>query len=182
MWLKKSLCAWLHSQSQPPDTPMSSVSDATKQELNTGLQMPITPQTNATHTRSKPQACKVCGKMLSSASSYYVHMKLHSGTKPFACTVSMYDQNHLPKIPAQIRKMFIRCVWYTAGHHQFWVFRFHIILFHLNFDITTGLRCCILSKALSRGSLVLNLFIAINSICFFCFWNRNLIFNVLTVF
>lgn len=36
---------------------------------------------------SKPQACKVCGKMLSSASSYYVHMKLHSGTKPFACTV-----------------------------------------------------------------------------------------------
>lgn len=49
--------------------------------------------TSAQHTptpsssRSKPQACKVCGKMLSSASSYYVHMKLHSGTKPFACTV-----------------------------------------------------------------------------------------------
>jgi uncharacterized Zn-finger protein len=34
---------------------------------------------------SKPQACKVCGKVLSSASSYYVHMKLHSGTKPFQC-------------------------------------------------------------------------------------------------
>lgn len=37
--------------------------------------------------RSKPQACKVCGKVLSSASSYYVHMKLHSGNKPFQCTV-----------------------------------------------------------------------------------------------
>lgn len=48
------------------------------------------PQTGGTtsgHSRSKPQACKVCGKMLSSASSYYVHMKLHSGTKPFQCTV-----------------------------------------------------------------------------------------------
>lgn len=110
------------SQSQPPDTPMSSASDATKQELTAGLQMSITSQANA--ARSKPQACKVCGKMLSSgkrfqfifdwplhharlasanetsfllffsprsASSYYVHMKLHSGTKPFACTVSMYD-------------------------------------------------------------------------------------------
>ena len=39
-------------------------------------------------SRSKPQACKVCGKMLSSASSYYVHMKLHSGTKPYRCGVS----------------------------------------------------------------------------------------------
>lgn len=36
--------------------------------------------------RAKPQACKVCGKVLSSASSYYVHMKLHSGNKPFQCT------------------------------------------------------------------------------------------------
>lgn len=44
--------------------------------------------TTGGHSRSKPQACKVCGKMLSSASSYYVHMKLHSGTKPFQCTVS----------------------------------------------------------------------------------------------
>ena len=34
----------------------------------------------------KPQTCKVCGKVLSSASSYYVHMKLHSGNKPYACT------------------------------------------------------------------------------------------------
>lgn len=43
---------------------------------------------NGSHSsRSKPQACKVCGKMLSSASSYYVHMKLHSGTKPYRCGV-----------------------------------------------------------------------------------------------
>lgn len=69
---------------------MSQSSDATKQELTSGLQMSITTQSNSGQTRSKPQACKVCGKMLSSASSYYVHMKLHSGTKPFACTVSMY--------------------------------------------------------------------------------------------
>lgn len=46
-----------------------------------------TPAPTPSSSRSKPQACKVCGKMLSSASSYYVHMKLHSGTKPFACTV-----------------------------------------------------------------------------------------------
>ncbi|KAL7307673.1 zinc finger and SCAN domain-containing protein 2-like [Trichogramma pretiosum] len=38
-------------------------------------------------SRSKPQPCKVCGKVLSSASSYYVHMKLHSGHKPYHCTV-----------------------------------------------------------------------------------------------
>nr|CAD7453733.1 unnamed protein product [Timema tahoe] len=37
-------------------------------------------------SRSKSQACKVCGKVLSSASSYYVHMKLHSGNKPYHCT------------------------------------------------------------------------------------------------
>jgi len=36
---------------------------------------------------SKMQSCKVCGKVLSSASSYYVHMKLHSGSKPYQCTV-----------------------------------------------------------------------------------------------
>uniref|UniRef100_A0A8D8UTB4 Zinc finger protein 300 n=1 Tax=Cacopsylla melanoneura TaxID=428564 RepID=A0A8D8UTB4_9HEMI len=36
--------------------------------------------------KPKPQACKVCGKVLSSASSYYVHMKLHSGNKPYHCT------------------------------------------------------------------------------------------------
>lgn len=44
-----------------------------------------TTQTTTASRGSKPQACKVCGKVLSSASSYYVHMKLHSGTKPFQC-------------------------------------------------------------------------------------------------
>ncbi|XP_059622395.1 zinc finger protein 260-like isoform X5 [Phlebotomus argentipes] len=80
---------------QPPDTPMSNVSDVAKPELSQssshGMPHAMSGQSNAsagTHTsRSKPQACKVCGKMLSSASSYYVHMKLHSGTKPFQCTV-----------------------------------------------------------------------------------------------
>lgn len=45
--------------------------------------------TSPSTTKSKPQACKVCGKILSSASSYYVHMKLHSGTKPYRCSVSI---------------------------------------------------------------------------------------------
>ncbi|KAK9685699.1 Zinc finger, C2H2 type [Popillia japonica] len=35
---------------------------------------------------SKSQMCKICGKVLSSPSSYYVHMKVHSGNKPFGCT------------------------------------------------------------------------------------------------
>ncbi|KAK7870530.1 hypothetical protein R5R35_002929 [Gryllus longicercus] len=48
---------------------------------------PEPPKRSSTTTRSKPQSCKVCGKTLSSASSYYVHMKLHSGSKPFHCTV-----------------------------------------------------------------------------------------------
>lgn len=37
-------------------------------------------------TRTKQQKCTVCGKILASASSYYVHMKLHSGHKPYQCT------------------------------------------------------------------------------------------------
>ncbi|XP_078045044.1 uncharacterized protein LOC144474239 isoform X1 [Augochlora pura] len=44
-------------------------------------------QTVKEGSRSRPQPCKVCGKVLSSASSYYVHMKLHSGNKPYHCTV-----------------------------------------------------------------------------------------------
>lgn len=44
-------------------------------------------QTAKEGSRAKPQPCKVCGKVLSSASSYYVHMKLHSGNKPYHCTV-----------------------------------------------------------------------------------------------
>lgn len=79
---------------------MSNISDQTKQEqliqnVHSGLHTMSNNENQSTsngtssHTsRSKPQACKVCGKMLSSASSYYVHMKLHSGTKPFRCTVS----------------------------------------------------------------------------------------------
>lgn len=76
---------------------ISTISEATKQELNHSnvahcLPLPLSSQTSShsghhNNSRSKPQACKVCGKMLSSASSYYVHMKLHSGTKPFQCTV-----------------------------------------------------------------------------------------------
>lgn len=52
-----------------------------------------TTQTTTTSRGSKPQACKVCGKVLSSASSYYVHMKLHSGTKPFNCKSFKIDRS-----------------------------------------------------------------------------------------
>lgn len=41
--------------------------------------------TSSSSRSSKPQTCKICNKVLSSASSYYVHMKLHSGSKPFQC-------------------------------------------------------------------------------------------------
>ncbi|KAJ8978995.1 hypothetical protein NQ317_015711 [Molorchus minor] len=37
--------------------------------------------------KSKQQICKVCGKTLSSASSYYVHLKKHSGSKPYQCSM-----------------------------------------------------------------------------------------------
>jgi hypothetical protein len=50
---------------------------------STGLTSSTTAATS--RSTSKPQACKVCGKILSSASSYYVHLKLHSGSKPFQC-------------------------------------------------------------------------------------------------
>ncbi|KAJ8910809.1 hypothetical protein NQ315_014517 [Exocentrus adspersus] len=37
--------------------------------------------------KSKQQECKICGKTLSSASSYYVHLKQHSNNKPYRCSV-----------------------------------------------------------------------------------------------
>lgn len=46
--------------------------------------------TTTPRSSSKPQACKVCGKVLSSPSSYYVHMKLHSGSKPFQCKFMLF--------------------------------------------------------------------------------------------
>lgn len=33
----------------------------------------------------KSQKCEICGKVLSSPSSHYVHMKSHSQSKPFQC-------------------------------------------------------------------------------------------------
>ncbi|KAK7591200.1 hypothetical protein V9T40_002813 [Parthenolecanium corni] len=37
------------------------------------------------NSESKSHSCYVCGKTLSSTSSYYVHMKQHSGHKPYHC-------------------------------------------------------------------------------------------------
>lgn len=45
----------------------------------------ITPRVPKTR-RKEPYMCNKCGRVLSSASSYYVHMKQHSGHKPYRCT------------------------------------------------------------------------------------------------
>lgn len=70
------------NESKPVDISISSnalVADA-------GPSRPVE-TVSTTPSRNKRQTCKICGKTLSSPSSYYVHMKLHSGTKPFACTI-----------------------------------------------------------------------------------------------
>lgn len=142
-------------QSQQPDTPMSSGSTVTKQELNTGMPISISSQSSTSHTRSKPQACKVCGKMLSSASSYYVHMKLHSGTKPFSCTVSMYskkDKRNSNKqlnyafSPLTLCILFIWCTMYIFMYNVHVMimyvakaqFKFMRIALAFCFDVTTA--------------------------------------------
>ncbi|XP_047108348.1 gastrula zinc finger protein XlCGF7.1-like [Schistocerca piceifrons] len=53
--------------------------------------------------RPKPQTCKVCGKVLASASSYYVHMKLHSGDKPFHCKLCEASFSRKPYLEAHLR-------------------------------------------------------------------------------
>ncbi|XP_075210096.1 uncharacterized protein LOC142317425 isoform X2 [Lycorma delicatula] len=67
------------------------VNEVNRMEMNNPSSSPVqqsSPVITKTEPRpSKPQTCQVCGKVLSSASSYYVHMKLHSGSKPFHCTV-----------------------------------------------------------------------------------------------
>jgi hypothetical protein len=75
---------------QQSETPLTTIQvDQIKPEIITNPAPQQQQQTHQNNTSrgSKPQACKICGKVLSSASSYYVHMKLHSGTKPFTCTV-----------------------------------------------------------------------------------------------
>jgi MinD superfamily P-loop ATPase len=42
--------------------------------------------TSTSVSRSKPQACRICGRVLASTSSYYVHLKSHSNNKPYRCT------------------------------------------------------------------------------------------------
>lgn len=42
--------------------------------------------TTTSVSRSKPQACRICGRVLASTSSYYVHLKSHSNNKPYRCT------------------------------------------------------------------------------------------------
>ncbi|XP_058462478.1 zinc finger protein 268-like isoform X4 [Malaya genurostris] len=67
---------------------------------------------STTVSRTKRQTCKVCGKTLSSPSSYYVHMKLHSGTKPFACTVCEAAFCRKPYLEVHMRT-------HTANHRPF---------------------------------------------------------------
>jgi hypothetical protein len=69
-------CSSSESEAKPPDS--VGAPSAPADYLTLTLQEPP--------KKRKPQACKICGKILSSTSSYYVHMKLHSGNKPFQCT------------------------------------------------------------------------------------------------
>lgn len=80
---------------------------------------------SSTRTASKPQACKVCGKVLSSPSSYYVHMKLHSGSKPFQCKLT--------------RKLYCWCWQMFTSENFFDFFRY-------------SLWSRVLSQAISRSS------------------------------
>jgi hypothetical protein len=67
--------------------------------------------------RPKPQACKVCGKVLSSASSYYVHMKLHSGNKPYHCTAcdaSFCRKPYLEVSKVESTQWSVHIVWNTS--------------------------------------------------------------------
>lgn len=87
-------CCFHYFLQQHADSLMPTLVDQIKPEIMNAMPQHIIHQSNTENTTtqalssprgSKPQACKVCGKVLSSASSYYVHMKLHSGTKPFQC-------------------------------------------------------------------------------------------------
>ncbi|KAK5640770.1 hypothetical protein RI129_009317 [Pyrocoelia pectoralis] len=51
----------------------------------------------------KSQSCNICGRVLSSASSYYVHMKVHSNSKPFQCTSCEAAFCRKPYLEAHLR-------------------------------------------------------------------------------
>lgn len=63
---------------------------STMTDKNVLSNLPAPPATAAkpakkTSNEYKTHSCYVCGKVLSSTSSYYVHMKQHSGHKPYHC-------------------------------------------------------------------------------------------------
>ncbi|XP_054289924.1 zinc finger protein OZF-like isoform X2 [Macrosteles quadrilineatus] len=64
-----------------------SSSDKSDRNSPTALTIDEQPPSIDTNSTKKTQICNVCGKILSSPSSYYVHMKMHSENKPFACTM-----------------------------------------------------------------------------------------------
>lgn len=70
----------LHLQNKVSETPrFKTVNDITK-SVSFNLQVCIKPE-----KIDRTQKCRICDKILSSPSSYYVHMKSHSQSKPFQC-------------------------------------------------------------------------------------------------
>lgn len=105
-----NFCA-VSKTTNPTETSSTLQLEATgKQELDSNVaekKIQAMATTTTTSSRSKPQACKVCHKILSSASSYYVHMKLHSGVKPFACLVKNINFLYIVLSPLFLNHHFI---------------------------------------------------------------------------
>lgn len=74
-----------------PEIPLFHIEDkSTMTDKNILSNLPAPPASAAkpakkTSNEYKTHSCYVCGKVLSSTSSYYVHMKQHSGHKPYHC-------------------------------------------------------------------------------------------------
>ena len=69
--------AHLHLYGNPPPTANDALAEDTIIDITSN---------DTEHIPGKSQSCNICGRVLSSASSYYVHMKVHSNSKPFQCT------------------------------------------------------------------------------------------------
>ncbi|XP_056633114.1 zinc finger protein 248-like isoform X1 [Diorhabda sublineata] len=62
------------------------ISDDSFQEDTKPIIHDLDSEASNEYKKLKQQKCNVCDKVLSSASSYYVHMKKHSNNKPYQCT------------------------------------------------------------------------------------------------
>lgn len=66
------------------------------------LSDPPTPSSRVPKTHQQQQ-CRVCGKILSSPASYYVHMKQHSSNKPYECKFCDVAFSRKPYLDVHLR-------------------------------------------------------------------------------